>query len=120
MSDPSPYALSFKTLRLLEEGRALRADPVFIERGWGARPLVSDPRLTLRLLRLKAGATIPEHAAPGAISVQVLEGRIRFTAAGEETQAGPGDLITVPQEVKHTLWGLEDSLVLVSVGAPNP
>ncbi|HEX2863338.1 MAG TPA: cupin domain-containing protein [Deinococcales bacterium] len=120
MQPINPRSLTFQTLHLLQEGQALWADPAVQSRGWGARPLVNDSRLTMRLLALKAGAEIPEHAAPGSISVHVLTGRISFTAGGQPTEAGPGDAVTVPQEVRHARSGLEDSLVLVTVGAPNP
>jgi quercetin dioxygenase-like cupin family protein len=50
---------------------------------------------------VKAGGTIAKHHSAGPITVQVLEGDIRFSAAGQPYHLKPGDLLTVAAGVEH-------------------
>jgi quercetin dioxygenase-like cupin family protein len=49
-----------------------------------ATTLLKKDTVTILLIALHAGAVMQEHRAPGPITVAVLEGSIRFKAAGEE------------------------------------
>lgn len=66
------------------------------------------------LIALTAGSGLAEHNSPGEATLQVLRGRVRLTAAGAGTEAGPGDLLVIPPE-RHSLDALDDSAVLLTV-----
>jgi quercetin dioxygenase-like cupin family protein len=72
---------------------------------------------TLEVLRLvvPAGKDIPPHHTPGEITVQCLEGRIAFTALGTTRELTAGDLLYLPGNEAHSLRGIEDASVLVTI-----
>ena len=68
------------------------------------------------LIALAAGRGLDEHDSPGEATVHVLHGRVRLTAGDLTWEGSAGDLLVVPQE-RHGLSALEDSAVLLTVGA---
>ncbi|GAA7651954.1 cupin domain-containing protein [Helicobacter pylori] len=61
------------------------------------------------------GAIIDKHKAPGAISVQVLEGKIIFEAKNEKVEIPKGALVSLEAQVLHRLDALEDSVIRLSL-----
>lgn len=72
---------------------------------------------TLEIIRLvvPSGKEIPRHQAPGEITVQCLEGRVMFTAGGESQDLKVGQLLYLASEVPHSLRGIEDASVLLTI-----
>ncbi|TSA79512.1 hypothetical protein FNU79_17865 [Deinococcus detaillensis] len=67
---------------------------------------------------LKAGTGLPEHTAPGPISVLVLDGCAAFTSQGTQLDLGPHELVTLPARVPHAVMALEDSALLITIAEP--
>ncbi len=61
------------------------------------------------------GAIMDKHKAPGAISVQVLEGKIIFEAENEKIEMHKGALISLEAQVLHRLDALENSVIRLSL-----
>ncbi|UOS00749.1 cupin domain-containing protein [Helicobacter pylori] len=61
------------------------------------------------------GAIIDKHKAPGAISVQVLEGKIIFEVENEKIEMPKGVLISLEAQVLHRLDALENSVIRLSL-----
>ncbi|GAA8668101.1 cupin domain-containing protein [Helicobacter pylori] len=61
------------------------------------------------------GAILDKHKAPGAISVQVLEGKIIFEAENEKIEMPKGALISLEAQVSHRLDALENSVIRLSL-----
>ena len=72
---------------------------------------------TLEIIRLvvPSGKEIPGHQAPGEITVQCLEGRVVFTAAGESKELSTGELLYLASKIPHSLRGIEDSSILLTI-----
>lgn len=72
---------------------------------------------TLEIIRLviPAGKDIPEHRAHGEITVQCLEGRVAFGSGGAKQDLAAGQLLYLSSEEPHSLHGLEDATVLVTI-----
>jgi quercetin dioxygenase-like cupin family protein len=72
---------------------------------------------TLEVIRLvvPTGKDIPEHKAPGDITVQCLEGEVDFTAEGKTQRLKPGQLLYLAAGAPHSLHGVQDSSVLVTI-----
>ncbi|MFC5061874.1 cupin domain-containing protein [Actinomycetospora atypica] len=68
------------------------------------------------LIAIAAGRDLAEHESPGEATVHVLHGRVRLTAGDLVWEGLAGDLLVVPPE-RHGLSALEDSAVLLTVGA---
>lgn len=71
----------------------------------------------LEVIRLivPAGKDIPEHAAPGDITVQCLEGAVDFGVAGTTRRLVPGQMLFLSAGTPHALRGVEDAAVLVTI-----
>ena len=66
-------------------------------------------------LVLPAGKRIPEHKAPGEITVQCLEGRVKFEIGEVSHEMSAGDLLYLEAAKPHAVEAIEDSSVLVTI-----
>jgi quercetin dioxygenase-like cupin family protein len=71
----------------------------------------------LEVLRLviPRGKEIPTHSARGPITVHCLEGQVDFTLGGETHELHAGHLLYVPAGQPHSLRGIDDATVLVTI-----
>jgi quercetin dioxygenase-like cupin family protein len=86
----------------------------------GTRTLFRSPTLELVRLVVRAGQQIPERKTRGEIIVHCLEGRVACTALGKTLTLDAGSLLDLPADEPHTLQGIEDASLLLSIIAPNP
>jgi quercetin dioxygenase-like cupin family protein len=100
----------------LEEERERVASPSASEqRVHKARTLLKDGPLRVTLVALAPGGVIPEHQADGPITVQPLEGRVRFTAGGRVYDVGPGQLLSAGSGVRHAVASAGGAAFLLTV-----
>lgn len=113
--------LSGRTLRFtLDKENAQARDPDLLARhGRNARTLVKEDGLRVTVVAVAAGGEIPEHQADDPISVQVLDGSIRFTAQGDEHLLEAGTLLTLPAGVRHSVSSDGGGVFLLTVCHPN-
>ncbi len=102
------FDLDEATVRLREERKWQegRRNAITLHKGGG---------LNVVLLAMKAGDRLEEHAVPGAITLSVREGRIRFTAEGEVVEAGPETVLTCDAGVRHAVEAISDAVCLVNI-----
>jgi quercetin dioxygenase-like cupin family protein len=72
----------------------------------------------IRLI-VRSGKEIPEHKAKGDIIVQCLEGAVDFTFSGKTENLRPGDLLFLDMGEPHSVKGIEDSSILLTVLLPK-
>ena len=77
--------------------------------------LVKTDQLEVIRLVLPAGKEIAEHRAPGAITVQCLEGAIEFQAHGGWRSLPAGHMLYLTAREPHALKAVEDSSVLLTI-----
>jgi quercetin dioxygenase-like cupin family protein len=77
--------------------------------------LVKTPTLELIRLVLPAGKVIPEHRVAGEMTVQCLEGNVRFTGGGKTQTLTAGKMLWLAGNQPHALEGLSDASVLVTI-----
>jgi quercetin dioxygenase-like cupin family protein len=87
--------------------------------GRNARTLLKERHLRVTLVMVKAGGLIAKHRAAGPITVQVLEGDIRFRAAGKEHRLNPGDLLAVAAGVEHDVSSEGGGAFLLTLVQPG-
>jgi quercetin dioxygenase-like cupin family protein len=80
-----------------------------------ARTLLKNGPLRVTLVALAPGGVIPDHQAEGPITVQVLEGNIRFTAGGRVHDVGPGQLLSAGPGLRHAVASAGGAAFLLTV-----
>jgi len=104
----------------LAEVRSRANDPLVIERqGRAARTLVKEGPLRVTVVMVGAGGLIAKHHSAGPITVQVLEGDIRFRAGGKEHRLNPGDLLAVAPGVEHDVSSEGGGIILLTLVQPG-
>lgn len=71
------------------------------------------------LFAFRSGQRLKEHRTSSQILVQVLRGRITFTAAGSEADVKAGTLLHLEANVPHSITARTNAVVLV-VMTPSP
>jgi len=106
-------------LDLKQEGESLLAEARGAAAGRAGRTLVKDGTIRLVLLALKENATIDEHQAPGAVSIQVLRGQVSIGVGSREQVYGEMQTLVLAPNVRHSLAAQQESLVLLTIAVPN-
>lgn len=83
------------------------------------RALVKATAFDVIRMVVPAGKEIPTHTAKGEIIVQCLEGKIAFTACGKTHELEAGHLLYLPTGEPHSLRGVEDGSLLLTVVLPG-
>ncbi|HAW31359.1 MAG TPA: cupin [Planctomycetaceae bacterium] len=77
--------------------------------------LVKTDDLEIIRLIIKAGNSLPSHSAPGALTVQCLEGHVRFKCMGEDHDLKAGQLIYLPHAETHAVECVESAALLLTI-----
>jgi quercetin dioxygenase-like cupin family protein len=81
--------------------------------------LVRAEQVEVIRLIVPAGKEIEEHQAKGEIVVHCLEGRVAFTAFGKTQTLEAGKLLYLPTGEPHTVKGIENASLLLTVLLPR-
>jgi nucleotide-binding universal stress UspA family protein/quercetin dioxygenase-like cupin family protein len=84
------------------------------------RTLFRNSALELVRLIIKAGQEIPPHKTQGEATVHCLEGRVNLRAMGKTLALEAGMLVELPAGEPHSLTGVEDAAVLLTIVSPRP
>lgn len=76
------------------------------------KTLTFGERTSLSEFSLDKGSVIPKHSHPHEQTGYVISGRMLFTIADEQFEAGPGDSWNIPGNVEHDVEVLEDTVVI--------
>ncbi len=89
-----------------------------------AEILIKTDTLRVVLVTVLSGAIVPEHPAPGPLTVQVLEGAIRFKVEDAPHDLYKGQLISIAPGVGYEIEGVEDGAFLLTIAhlsrVPDP
>jgi quercetin dioxygenase-like cupin family protein len=77
--------------------------------------LVKSDRLEVLRLVLPAGKEIPAHEVAGPITVQCLEGRVKFQSHGKWQALEPGQLLYLEGGQSHAVKSVEGASVLITI-----
>lgn len=110
-----PISAPLMLHRLSEEIGRLKGEA---EWTGGKRSITLSKQGGLRvvMMALRAGASTGEHSAAGAITVQLLEGRASFVAAGGTRELVPGDLVALEAGLPHDVQAVDESVFLLTLG----
>lgn len=71
--------------------------------------------MSIVLIALREGAKMERHQAQGVISVQVLQGAVRFTTDDSVAELSEGDLTTLHKGVHHSVEALKKCAFLLTI-----
>lgn len=93
----------------------LRAEPQYTQSGHTSRTLVraNDQRVVLSVLA--AEARIPQHQAPGTVSIHVLSGTLRLALPVGEKELNAGELLVLEGGLPHDVVALSDAAFLLTL-----
>lgn len=74
--------------------------------------IVHTARTSQSWVEIDAGAAFPEHQHPHEQVVNVLDGALELTVAGETRTLRRGDVYVIPPDTPHSGRAIERSLVL--------
>jgi quercetin dioxygenase-like cupin family protein len=83
------------------------------------KTLVRAEQVEVIRLVVPAGKEIEEHKAKGEIIVHCLEGKVAFTAFGKTQTREAGTLLDVPTGEPHTVKGIENASLLLTILLPK-
>ncbi len=66
-------------------------------------------------LVLAAGKSFPPHRVPGEVTIQCIDGKVEVTCEGTSQILLCGQLLYLSGGVQHSVVGLEDACVLLTV-----
>ncbi|GGH15193.1 hypothetical protein GCM10011418_16720 [Sphingobacterium alkalisoli] len=90
-------------------------EATWADKGRHSAILFKSDTMRIMLMGLHKNAELKPHKANGVISVQVLEGGIEFTAGNQSVQLGKGQMITLRDNVMHSVKAATDSFFLLTV-----
>jgi quercetin dioxygenase-like cupin family protein len=82
--------------------------------------LLKARQLEIVRLVLLAGKSLPEHSAPGEITVVCIEGSVQFSTPADVQPMHAGDFIHLDAGVPHALTATADSSLLVTICLAPP
>ena len=106
-----PHANPGEVVDVRPLGAALATTPT--------RTLVKTDTLDVIRMVVPAGKEVPTHTAKGELVVQCLEGKVAFTAGGRTHDLEAGHLLYLPAGEPHSLRGIEDGSLLLTVLSPR-
>lgn len=100
----------------LDDERERAADPSTVQKhGRSARTLLKDGPLRVTLVVLGPGGELAEHSADGPITVQPLDGSIRFTIGGQSHDVSAGEMLSAGAGLPHSVHSEHGAAFLLTV-----
>jgi quercetin dioxygenase-like cupin family protein len=117
--DPGKLDQPMMAFAIAEEISKIKADQRAAHQGKRSAVLAKNEHVRIVLAVLSRGETLHEHATEGQITVNVVEGAIRFNALNERVRLTAGGLLTLQPGIRHSVEALEDSAFVITVCAPE-
>lgn len=105
-----PHARSGEVISLRRAAEPAAAPPMPM-----THALLKARQLEVVRLRLTAGKTLPEHAAPGEVTLLGLEGTLALILGQRRLLVGEGDLVHLAAGEPHAVQALEDCSALLTI-----
>ncbi|MDB5276428.1 MAG: hypothetical protein JWR61_1383 [Ferruginibacter sp.] len=71
------------------------------------------------LIGLHAGAEMAKHRAGGHISVQVLEGQIKFTTDDKSLELSKGQMLALHPGISHSVLAVQETIFLLTLATTS-
>lgn len=101
-----------------DEIRSLRGELHRTSGGRAAKTLAKTDGVRVTLVLMSQQAILNPESTAGGATIQVLEGRLRVQAEGQQWDLGPQALIVLGENLREPLTATEESAFLVTVAWP--
>lgn len=106
---------SMVTIDLVAFAEQIKNEPSWKDSDRNAITVYKTNGLRIVLIALHAGAEMPKHTADGIISLQVLEGQIKFTTDKESVELGKGQMLALHERIPHSVMALQETVFLLTL-----
>jgi len=76
------------------------------------RQMVVGDQIMVARIRLAKGSHVPLHSHHNEQVTYILEGALKFAIDGREIVVRAGEVLTIPSNLPHEAWAVEDTLDL--------
>jgi len=97
----------------------LRADDAYQRSGRTGRTLVKEGPLRLTLTLLAEGVEVGTHHAAAPMTLQLLEGRLRYRVGDTESEIAEGEVLFFGPGHAQDIRALEDTALLLTIMAED-
>jgi quercetin dioxygenase-like cupin family protein len=102
-------------VNLIAAAKALREEPHPGRDGHRQIGLIHREHMRAVLFAFDEGGRLPEHSAPGLVTIHVLTGHLRVTTPADSYDLGPGRMLVLEPDVAHDIEAPEQSDMLLTV-----
>lgn len=106
------------TLDLDNLVRQIKAEEIWTKKGRNAITVYNTEGMSLVISALHKGAELKRHQAQGIVTVQVLEGRIKFVTDEKTVEMREGQMLALHEKIPHGVLALEESVFLLTHAKP--
>jgi quercetin dioxygenase-like cupin family protein len=120
---PAPverFAASQHDFDLKRAALELAAEASVTTRGHRQKTLYRHGRVTIALFLFEPGSSMPTHTAQGAVTINVLEGRLGVSTADEQHDLCAGRLLVLASGVPHDVVARQRTVMLLQVHLDDP
>jgi quercetin dioxygenase-like cupin family protein len=100
--------------------RALRAEPRSGTNGHQQIALLHNGPVRLVLFAFEPGGRMPEHRAPGWITIHVLRGSLRVRTPNARHELAEGQILSLAPDVPHDVEASKEADMLLGVYPETP
>ena len=103
------------TMDLQHLMQQVRNEPSWKDSDRNSITIYKSDKMRIVLLGLHQNAELKTHTANGIISVQVLEGHIRFTTDEQVVELQNGQMLALQKQVPHSVMALQETFFLLTM-----
>ncbi len=93
----------------------IKQEPAWADSDHNAITIFKSDRMRMILIGMHEAAELKTHTANGMISVQVLEGKINFTAEPQTVTLEKGQMIALHEKIAHSVLAVKESFFLLTL-----
>ena len=108
------------TFDLDEQIAELRRDECYVRSGRVGRTLVKAGPLRITLTLIAEGVEVGTHHATSPMTLQALQGRLRYRVGDEEFEIGQGEVLFFGPGHAQDIRALEDTALLLTITGDEP
>jgi quercetin dioxygenase-like cupin family protein len=112
-----PLSGPMLTFDLAQQIDELRADDAYARTGRVGRTLAKSGRMRLVLVVLNTGIEIDTHHAESPMTIQAVQGRIRFRVNGDEHELNSGHVLYFGRGEAQQIHAMEPTALLLTISA---